>query len=73
MNDTTQTVDPLLGLTEDKLILLAMTAFLYKKREGTMTDEALLGQILFWFDVMTMDVPEISPETLVHDSSGRSH
>lgn len=48
-------------LDGDQLIILAMCAFLYMKKEHKMPDEKLLADILNWFEIMTADVIEFKP------------
>lgn len=48
-------------LSGDQLIVLAMCAFLYMKKEKKLDDAELLESILQWFELMTADVVEFRP------------
>ena len=50
-------------LDGEQLVVLAMCAFLYMKRENKKSDEELLSDILHWFEIMTHEVVEFRPMT----------
>jgi len=50
-------------LSSIELIQLAMLAFMHMDKEGELTKEELLDQILLWFSAMTFDIVKDKRET----------
>jgi hypothetical protein len=75
---TDEKTDDLSKMDEFDLVLLAMKAFLYIRKEAKATDEQLLRDILHWFDLMTervdwIEVEDVEYCPLDHPPTGGLH